>query len=180
MLQASKWCKTSFGDVPCGVLQKAAKAGGLNKVQKAVVQKAVVLGEAQTAEAKQEADDKWCDTDYGKVPCDVLKSAQKAGLLNDVSKAQDEMTSLLELSEQGMPSGAETAFAASDTNPTSNFPGPKYGLPGSAHVNVDSVTLDVPCLFALVAQSTSRRDATQSILTIVVVHRLQGVPQMGS
>merc|ERR1711865_450640 len=128
--KASKWCKTSFGDVPCGVLQKAAKAGGLSKVQKAVVQKAVVLGEAQTAEAKQEADDKWCDTDYGKVPCDVLKSAQKAGLLNDVSKAQDEMTSLLELSEQGMPSGAETAFAASDTNPTSNFPGPKYGLPG--------------------------------------------------
>merc|ERR1711865_445103 len=129
----AKWCKTPFGDVPCTVLKKAARAGEFSKAQEeAVAQKTVVLGESQTAKAiKKDKDDKWCNTKFGKVPCDVLKSAQKAGLLTDV-KAPD-TTLLVELQEDGvspMISGAETSFAASDTNPTSNFPGPKYGLPG--------------------------------------------------
>ena len=119
--------------MPCTVLKKAARAGEFSKAQEeAVAQKTVVLGQSQTAKAiKQDKDDKWCNTKFGKVPCDVLKSAQKAGLLTDV-KAPD-TTLLVELQEDGvspMISGAETSFAASDTNPTSNFPGPKYGLPG--------------------------------------------------
>jgi hypothetical protein len=78
----------------------------------------------------------------------VLKSAQKAGLLSDVSKAQD-ATSLLQLSEKGMPSGAETAFDASGTSPTSNFPGPKYGLPGykESHKWESDVDMFSPVVF---------------------------------
>ena len=72
--------------MPCTVLKKAARAGEFSKAQEeAVAQKTVVLGESQTAQAiKKDKDDKWCNTKFGKVPCDVLKSAQEAGLLTDV------------------------------------------------------------------------------------------------
>jgi hypothetical protein len=60
----------------------------------------------------------------------VLKKAKEAGLLGDIG-IDKEALMLIETEEESPPSSAQTSFESSpDASPTSEFPGPRHGLPG--------------------------------------------------